>query len=160
VRQEHHVAHDCRPRSHVRDIVIGDVVNDVPPKDRDIAMVFQNYASSTHDRVREMSFGRSCGAYLAEIKARVRRQPRSRHHRPLGEGPSSSPEDSGNGSHGTRYRAQPEGLPFDEPLSNLDAKLRDAHRDQAVHQQVKTTTGLRHSRPGRGDARRSGGGDE
>ena len=52
---------------------------------------------------------------------------------------------------------------FDEPLSNLDAKLRVQMRTEIkrVHQKVRTTTDLRHPRPGRGDdARRPRGGDE
>src|SRR5690348_10980517 len=56
------------------DIAIGgDVVNDVPPKDRDIAMVFQNYALYPHMTVAEnMSFGLRLKRYpKAEIKARV-----------------------------------------------------------------------------------------
>jgi multiple sugar transport system ATP-binding protein len=56
------------------DILIGgDVVNDVPPKDRDIAMVFQNYALYPHMTVAEnMSFGLRLKHYpKAEIKARV-----------------------------------------------------------------------------------------
>ena len=56
------------------DIMIGgDVVNDVPPKDRDIAMVFQNYALYPHMTVAEnMSFGLRLKHYpKAEIKSRV-----------------------------------------------------------------------------------------
>src|SRR5437879_11075501 len=56
------------------DIMIGgDVVNDVPPKDRDIAMVFQNYALYPHMTVAEnMSFGLRLKRYpKAEIKTRI-----------------------------------------------------------------------------------------
>src|SRR5438445_8231258 len=56
------------------DIMIGgDVVNDVPPKDRDIAMVFQNYALYPHMTVAEnMSFGLRLKRYpKAEIKSRI-----------------------------------------------------------------------------------------
>ena len=56
------------------DIMIGgDVVNDVPPKDRDIAMVFQNYALYPHMTVAEnMSFGLRLKHYpKAEIKTRI-----------------------------------------------------------------------------------------
>src|ERR1700747_1535167 len=56
------------------DIMIGgDIVNDVPPKDRDIAMVFQNYALYPHMTVAEnMSFGLRLKRYpKAEIKARI-----------------------------------------------------------------------------------------
>src|ERR671931_653237 len=56
------------------DIAIGgDIVNDVPPKDRDIAMVFQNYALYPHMTVAEnMSFGLRLKRYpKAEIKTRV-----------------------------------------------------------------------------------------
>ena len=66
------------------DIMIGgDVVNDVPPKDRDIAMVFQNYALYPHMTVAEnMSFGLRLKRYpKAEIKSRDRRSRAHARHR-------------------------------------------------------------------------------
>ena len=84
------------------DIVIGgEVVNDVPPKDRDIAMVFQNYALYPHMTVFEnMSFGLKLrrNTQAGDQGSGWRRQPRSSTSPTFsGEGPSSSPEDSGNG---------------------------------------------------------------
>src|ERR1700732_4753954 len=98
------------------EIYIGDqLVNDVPPKDRDIAMVFQNYALYPHMTVFEnMSFGLRLKKFpKAEIKQRVERTARI---------PGSPPRK--------------------EPLSNLDAKLRVQMRTEIkkVHQQVRTTT--------------------
>ncbi|QYK42219.1 MAG: sn-glycerol-3-phosphate ABC transporter ATP-binding protein UgpC [Paracoccaceae bacterium] len=129
------------------EIRIGDrVVNDVAPKDRDIAMVFQNYALYPHMTVRDnMAFSLKLkGASRAEIEARVKpaaeilgltelldRQPRAL-------------------SGGQRQRVamgraivrDPQVFLFDEPLSNLDAKLRVAMRAEVkeLHQRLRTTT--------------------
>jgi multiple sugar transport system ATP-binding protein len=108
--------------------IAGRVVNDVPPKDRDIAMVFQNYALYPHMSVHDnMAFGlKLAGVDKAEIERRVedaarilgleeflRRKPRAL-------------------SGGQRQRVamgraivrEPQAFLMDEPLSNLDAKLR------------------------------------
>src|SRR5215813_8198313 len=108
------------------DIMIGgDVVNDVPPKDRDIAMVFQNYALYPHMTVAEnMSFGLRLKHYpKAEIKSRVAEAARMLDITDL-------------------IDRKPKVFLFDEPLSNLDAKLRVQMRIEIkkVHQKVKTTT--------------------
>ena len=84
------------------EIYIGDqLVNDVPPKDRDIAMVFQNYALYPHMTVFEnMSFGLRLKKFpKAEIKEPRRgRRPHPRHHRTCSTaGRSSSPAASGSG---------------------------------------------------------------
>ena len=143
-------------------IAIGDrVVNDVPPKDRDIAMVFQNYALYPHMTVRKnMSFGlrlrmlpspwwrlfhraesrrihgqiveRVLGAArILEIEHLLDRKPRQL-------------------SGGQRQRVavgraivrEPAAFLFDEPLSNLDAKLRVTTRAELkrLHRRLKTTT--------------------
>src|SRR3984893_4648085 len=100
-------------------IMIGvDVVNDVPPKDRDIAMVFQNYALYPHMTVAEnMSFGLRLKHYP---KAEIQRQ---------------------RGAMGRAIVRNPKVFLFDEPLSNLDAKLRVQMRIEIkkVHQKVRTT---------------------
>src|ERR1700744_5264591 len=129
------------------DIAIGgDIVNDVPPKDRDIAMVFQNYALYPHMNVYEnMSFGLKLkktpkqvidqrvrtAAGILDITELLDRKPKQL-------------------SGGQRQRVamgraivrDPKVFLFDEPLSNLDAKLRVQMRIEIkkVHQKVRTTT--------------------
>src|SRR3954454_2406899 len=129
------------------DIAIGGAgVNDVPPKDRDIAMVFQNYALYPHMNVYEnMSFGLKLkktpkqvidqrvrtAAGILDITELLDRKPKQL-------------------SGGQRQRVamgraivrDPKVFLFDEPLSNLDAKLRVQMRTEIkkVHQKVTTTT--------------------
>ncbi|MDI6851055.1 MAG: sn-glycerol-3-phosphate ABC transporter ATP-binding protein UgpC [bacterium] len=129
------------------EIYIGDrLVNNVEPKDREIAMVFQNYALYPHMTVYEnMAFGLKMrkvpkeeihkrileAAELLDIKNLLDRKPR---------------ELSG----GQRQRVavgrvivrHPKVFLFDEPLSNLDAKMRVKMRAELkkIHEQLKTTT--------------------
>jgi multiple sugar transport system ATP-binding protein len=123
----------------------GCVVNDVPPKDRDIAMVFQNYALYPHKNVyKNMSFGLEMRRYPKdEIDRRVRdaaeilgitdllqRRPKAL-------------------SGGQRQRVavgraivrKPKVFLFDEPLSNLDAKLRVQMRAEIskLHRRLQST---------------------
>jgi multiple sugar transport system ATP-binding protein len=126
---------------------IGDaVVNDIPPKDRDIAMVFQNYALYPHMTVREnMAFGLklrkmpkdeiernvASAAEILEITELLDRKPKAL-------------------SGGQRQRVamgraivrEPKAFLMDEPLSNLDAKLRVQMRSELgqLHQRLRTTT--------------------
>src|SRR5213082_548374 len=128
-------------------IRIGDrVVNDVPPKDRDIAMVFQNYALYPHMTVyKNMAFGLKLrgmpkkqieqrvmeAATILDIKHLLDRKPKAL-------------------SGGQRQRVavgraivrEPAAFLFDEPLSNLDAKLRVTTRAELkrLHHRLKTTT--------------------
>jgi len=128
------------------DIYIGDrKVNNVPPKDRDIAMVFQNYALYPHMNVyKNMAFGLRLrkfsrkvidsrvkeGARILGIEELLQRKPR---------------ELSG----GQRQRVamgraivrQPQVFLFDEPLSNLDAKLRVQMRGELakLHERLEKT---------------------
>jgi multiple sugar transport system ATP-binding protein len=128
------------------EISIGDrVVNDLPPKDRDIAMVFQNYALYPHMSVYDnMAFGLKMRKFpKAEIQKRVgdaaeilgiqellKRKPRQL-------------------SGGQRQRVavgraivrHPQVFLFDEPLSNLDAKLRVQMRVELkrLHERLETT---------------------
>jgi multiple sugar transport system ATP-binding protein len=124
----------------------GRVVNDVEPKDRDVAMVFQSYALYPHMTVRDnmgfslklrkesqkiISDGVARAARILNLEPYLHRYPR---------------ELSG----GQRQRVamgraivrDPKVFLFDEPLSNLDAKLRVAMRSEikALHQRLKTTT--------------------
>ena len=129
------------------DVVIGDaVVNDVPPKDRDIAMVFQNYALYPHMSVQEnMSFGlRLKKVPKEEIGKRVDKAARILG---LTELLNRKPKQLSGGQRqrvamGRAIVRDPKVFLFDEPLSNLDAKLRVQMRTEIkkIHQQVRTTT--------------------
>src|SRR6516164_7751440 len=129
------------------DIVIGgDVVNDVPPKDRDIAMVFQNYALYPHMTVAEnMSFALRLKHFpKGEIKSRVDEAARMLDISDLID---RKPKQLSGGQRqrvamGRAIVRHPKVFLFDEPLSNLDAKLRVQMRIEIkkVHQKVRTTT--------------------
>jgi len=124
----------------------GDLVNDVPPKDRDIAMVFQNYALYPHMTVYEnMSFGLRLKKFAkAEIKRRVENAARILD---ITELLDRKPKQLSGGQRqrvamGRAIVRDPKVFLFDEPLSNLDAKLRVQMRTEIkrVHQKVMTTT--------------------
>src|SRR5213595_3210980 len=129
------------------EIYIGDqLVNDVPPKDRDIAMVFQNYALYPHMTVYEnMSFGLRLRKFpKAEIKERVEAAARILDITDL---LARRPKQLSGGQRqrvamGRAIVRNPKVFLFDEPLSNLDAKLRVQMRTEIkkVHQKVTTTT--------------------
>jgi multiple sugar transport system ATP-binding protein len=106
----------------------GRVVNDVPPKDRDIAMVFQNYALYPHMTVfANMAFGLTLQKRPpAEIAARVREAAALLGLEPLLD---RLPKALSGGQRqrvavGRAIVRQPKVFLFDEPLSNLDAKMR------------------------------------
>src|SRR3981081_4255729 len=126
--------------------VDGEIVNDVPPKDRDMAMVFQNYALYSHMTVYEnMSFGLRLKHYpKAEIARRVEHAARILD---ITELLDRKPRQLSGGQRqrvamGRAIVRNPKVFLFDEPLSNLDAKLRVQMRTEIkkVHQKVKTTT--------------------
>ena len=129
------------------DIAIGgDVVNDVPPKDRDIAMVFQNYALYPHMNVYEnMSFGLKLKKTPKDvIDQRVRQAAQILD---ITELLDRKPKQLSGGQRqrvamGRAIVRDPKVFLFDEPLSNLDAKLRVQMRTEIkkVHQKVRTTT--------------------
>ena len=129
------------------DIAIGgDVVNDVPPKDRDIAMVFQNYALYPHMNVYEnMSFGLKLKKTpKQEIDQRVKQAAQILD---ITELLDRKPKQLSGGQRqrvamGRAIVRDPKVFLFDEPLSNLDAKLRVQMRTEIkkVHQKVRTTT--------------------
>src|ERR1700731_4777211 len=128
-------------------IRIGDrVVNNLNPKDRDIAMVFQNYALYPHMTVREnMEFS----LVLRKIKKTERHARIGRAASILGIGQLLDRR-PGQLSGGQRQRVamgraivrDPQVFLFDEPLSNLDAKLRVQMRTEIkeLHQRLKTTS--------------------
>jgi multiple sugar transport system ATP-binding protein len=129
------------------EIYIGDqLVNDVPPKDRDIAMVFQNYALYPHMTVFEnMSFGLRLKKFpKPEIRERVQAAARILDITDLLD---RRPKQLSGGQRqrvamGRAIVRNPKVFLFDEPLSNLDAKLRVQMRTEIkkIHQTVTTTT--------------------
>jgi multiple sugar transport system ATP-binding protein len=128
-------------------VKIGDrVVNDVPPKDRDIAMVFQNYALYPHMTVFDnMAFG-----------LKLRKMDRSEIQRRVDEAAQvleitdfldRKPKALSGGQRqrvamGRAIVREPAAFLMDEPLSNLDAKLRVQMRSELgeLHNRLKTTT--------------------
>src|SRR5262245_43825092 len=125
---------------------IGDrVVNDVPPKDRDIAMVFQSYALYPHMSVRDnLAFG-----------LKLRKVPKAEIERRVNEAAATiqleklldrKPKELSGGQRqrvalGRAIVREPAVFLMDEPLSNLDAKLRVQTRAEIarLHQRLKTT---------------------
>ncbi|MDD5062623.1 MAG: ATP-binding cassette domain-containing protein, partial [Candidatus Marinimicrobia bacterium] len=130
----------------VGDIFIGDKrVNDIPPKDRDIAMVFQNYALYPHMTVFEnLAFGLKLRKYPKnEIKQRVDEAAAILEIEDL---LNRKPRQLSGGQRqrvalGRAIVRKPQVFLFDEPLSNLDAKLRLQMRTEIkkLHQKLKTT---------------------
>ncbi len=124
----------------------GRIVNDVHPKDRDIAMVFQNYALYPHMSVyRNMAFALKLrGVSRPEIDRTVREAARLLGIEDLLE---RKPRQLSGGQRqrvavGRAIVRRPKAFLFDEPLSNLDAKLRVEMRAElkALHQRLRTTT--------------------
>ena len=129
------------------EIRIGDKrVNDLPPKERDIAMVFQNYALYPHMTVRaNMAFALSLAKIEKSVAdAKVQRAAEilalipllDRYPRQLSGGQRQRV------AMGRAIVRDPQVFLFDEPLSNLDAKLRVAMRSEIkeLHQRLKTTS--------------------
>jgi multiple sugar transport system ATP-binding protein len=129
------------------EILIGDrVVNDLPPKDRDIAMVFQSYALYPHMSVREnLEFG-----------LKIRKTPREEMNARVDEAAQilgithlldRKPKEMSGGQRqrvavGRAIVRKPAVFLFDEPLSNLDAKLRVQTRAEIskLQKRLQTTT--------------------
>jgi multiple sugar transport system ATP-binding protein len=129
------------------EIRIGDKrVNDLPPKERDIAMVFQNYALYPHMTVRDnMAFALALAKTdKATIESKVKRAAEILALVPLLD---RFPRQLSGGQRqrvamGRAIVRDPQVFLFDEPLSNLDAKLRVAMRSEIkeLHQRLKTTS--------------------
>ena len=124
----------------------GRVVNDMEPKDRDIAMVFQSYALYPHMTVRDnMAFSLKLRReQAAAIEERVAKAAKILNLDPY---LARYPRELSGGQRqrvamGRAIVRDPKVFLFDEPLSNLDAKLRVAMRAEikALHQRLKTTT--------------------
>jgi multiple sugar transport system ATP-binding protein len=124
----------------------GRVVNDLPPRARDIAMVFQSYALYPHMTVaRNMGHAlKLAGRPKAEIDRRVRGAAEVLHLTPLLD---RLPRQLSGGQRqrvamGRAIVRDPKVFLFDEPLSNLDAKLRVQMRSEIkeLHQRLRTTT--------------------
>jgi len=124
----------------------GRVVNDVPPKDRDIAMVFQSYALYPHMTVREnLEFGLKIRKTPAAEMARLVDEAAA--ILGIGEYLDRKPKQLSGGQRqrvavGRAIVRQPAVFLFDEPLSNLDAKLRVQMRAEIsrLQKQLRTTT--------------------
>lgn len=129
------------------EIKIGErIVNNVPPKDRNIAMVFQNYALYPHmDVFNNMAFGLKLRKTpKLEIQERVLE---AAHLLGIEEKLKSKPRELSGGQRqrvavGRAIVRKPEVFLFDEPLSNLDAKLRVQMRTELeeLHTKLQTTT--------------------
>src|SRR3569833_3788067 len=124
----------------------GRIVNELEPAERDIAMVFQNYALYPHMSVYDnMAYGlRNRGVPKPEIEQKVQEAARILE---IGDYLKRKPRELSGGHRqrvamGRAIVRDPKVFLFDEPLSNLDAKLRVAMRAEikALHQRLKTTT--------------------
>ncbi|MEQ8395270.1 sn-glycerol-3-phosphate ABC transporter ATP-binding protein UgpC [Thalassobaculum sp.] len=129
------------------EVMIGDrVVNQMPPKERDVAMVFQNYALYPHMKVYDnMAFSMKLrGAEKSEVDQRVQKAADILGLTPFLE---RYPRQLSGGQRqrvamGRAIVRDPQVFLFDEPLSNLDAKLRVQMRTEIkeLHQRLKTTS--------------------
>lgn len=124
----------------------GEIVNDLTPRERNIAMVFQSYALYPHMTVEEnIGFNlRISGVAKSEVKSRAQAAAETLG---LTELLNRKPSQLSGGQRqrvamGRAIVRNPDAFLFDEPLSNLDAKLRSEMRDEIkrLHQKVKTTS--------------------
>ena len=127
-------------------LIDGKVVNDLESKDRDIAMVFQSYALYPHMTVRE-NMGFSLRLRKADAKTIEQRVANAARILNLDQLLERYPRELSGGQRqrvamGRAIVRDPKVFLFDEPLSNLDAKLRVAMRAEikSLHQRLKTTT--------------------
>ena len=137
------------------EIAIGDrVVNDLAPKARDVAMVFQNYALYPHMTVRQ-NMGFSLRLRRADKNLIRERVDSAAQILGLTQLLNRLPRQLSGGERqrvamGRAIVRDPQVFLFDEPLSNLDAKLRVQMRTEikALHQRLRTTSVYRHPRSG------------
>ena len=131
--------------SRGRILIDDEVVNDIPPANRQIAMVFQSYALYPHMSVfRNLAFGlQTMGAPKAEIEVKVLKAARILQIEPLLQ---RKPRQLSGGQRqrvaiGRAIVRDPKIFLFDEPLSNLDAELRLQMRVElaALHRELGTT---------------------
>ena len=124
----------------------GEIVNDLTPRERNIAMVFQSYALYPHMTVEEnIGFNlRISGIAKSEVKSRAQAAAKTLGLTDL---LNRKPSQLSGGQRqrvamGRAIVRNPDAFLFDEPLSNLDAKLRSEMRDEIkrLHQKVKTTS--------------------
>jgi multiple sugar transport system ATP-binding protein len=122
------------------------VVNDVPPKDRDVAMVFQNYALYPHMTVEE-NMGFALRMRGVDKQTRTRKVREAAQSLGLTELLQRKPGELSGGQRqrvalGRAIVREPKVFLFDEPLSNLDARLRVSTRGEikALHQRLRVTT--------------------
>ena len=151
----------CSPgwrRSPAAAILIGDKdVTHLPPKDRDIAMVFQNYALYPHMTVADnMGFAlKIAGMGKDEIRKRVEEAAKildlDELPRPQAQGPLRRPAPARRD--GPRDRPQPAGLPDGRAAvePRRQAARADPHPDRGAAAAARHDHRLRHPRPGRGD---------
>ena len=161
LRQVDAAAHDRRARGDQRrrdHASAARVVNEVAPKERDIAMVFQNYALYPHMTVRDnMSFALMLAKQSkGEIERRRRaRRPASWASRELLDRYPRAAVRRAAAARGARARdrARPAGVPVRRAAvqPRREAARADAHRDQGAAPAAKHDVDLRHPRPGRGD---------
>ena len=139
-------------------VFIGDnVVNDLPPRDRDIAMVFQNYALYPHMNVRE-NMGFALKLKKVEKDEMNRRVQEAAEILGIEHFLDRKPKALSGGQRqrvalGRAIVREPKAFLMDEPLSNLDAKLRVNMRTEIskAPQSHRRHDHLRHPRPDRGD---------
>jgi ABC-type sugar transport system ATPase subunit len=127
-------------------LIDGEVVNDIPPRERDIAMVFQDYALYPHMSVRQnLGFGlKMRGTARADIEAAVQRTAAILQIEGL---LGRKPKELSGGQRqrvaiGRAIAREPRLFLFDEPLSNLDAQLRVEMRTQIkrLHMNFRATS--------------------
>ena len=140
------------------DIRIGDrVVNNLPPGERDVAMVFQNYALYPHMTVAEnIGFALKLRK-VPKAEARKRIAETARDHRPhrpsRPQAAAALRRPAAARGDGTRDRARAPGLPHGRAAlePRREAARADARRDLAHPAPAQRHDGVRHARPGRGD---------
>jgi multiple sugar transport system ATP-binding protein len=127
-------------------LIGGEVVNDLPPRDRDVAMVFQNYALYPHMSVRE-NMGFALKLAKVDDEERDKRVREAAEILDLTEHLDRKPANLSGGQRqrvamGRAIVRDPAVFLMDEPLSNLDAKLRVQMRTQVarIQQRLDTTT--------------------